>query len=61
MLLSPPVQVCIKDSAYIMVLLTSLSFKANIIALVCSAAFPTIGRMITLMNAIGMFHEAEAP
>lgn len=31
------------------------------IALVCSAAFPTIGRIMTLMNATGMFHSSEAP
>lgn len=42
-------------------LLTSLSFMANIIALACSAAFPTIGSKITLINEIGMFHEADAP
>jgi hypothetical protein len=29
---------------------------ANIIALACSAAFPTIGSKITLINAIGIFH-----
>lgn len=42
-------------------LLTSLSFMANIIALACSAAFPTIGSKITLINEIGMFHVADAP
>lgn len=42
-------------------LLTSLSFMANIIALACSAAFPTIGSKITLINEIGMFHESDAP
>jgi hypothetical protein len=31
------------------------------IALVCSAAFPTMGRIMTLMNATGMFHSSEAP
>jgi hypothetical protein len=31
------------------------------IALACSAAFPTIGSMITLMNETGTFHEVEAP
>lgn len=41
--------------------LTSLSFMANMIALACSAAFPTIGSKMTLMKAIGMFHAAEAP
>jgi hypothetical protein len=38
-----------------------LSLRANMIALVCSAAFPTIGNMITLMNAMGTFHAVEAP
>lgn len=40
---------------------TSLSLSANIMALVCSAALPTIGKMITLMNAMGTFHAVEAP
>jgi hypothetical protein len=31
------------------------------IELACSAAFPTIGSMITLMNETGTFHEVEAP
>jgi hypothetical protein len=31
------------------------------IALACSAAFPTIGSIITLMNETGTFHEVEAP
>lgn len=42
-------------------LLTSLSFMANIIALACSAALPTIGSKITLINAIGMFNATDAP
>lgn len=40
---------------------TSLSFMANMIALACSAAFPTIGSKITLINAIGIFHVTDAP
>jgi len=40
---------------------TSLSLRANIIALACSAAFPTIGNIMTLINAIGTFHAVEAP
>lgn len=42
-------------------LLTSLSFIANMIALACSAAFPTIGSKITLIKATGMFNESDAP
>lgn len=34
---------------------------ANIMALVCSAAFPTIGSRITLIKAIGIPHDSEAP
>ena len=41
--------------------LTSLSFMANIIALACSAAFPTIGSKITLINASGKFHAIDVP
>lgn len=41
--------------------LTSLSFMANMIALACSAAFPTIGSKMTLMNATGMLKESDAP
>jgi hypothetical protein len=48
-------------AAYRILQLTSLSFRANMIALACSAALPTIGSMITLMNETGTFHEAEAP
>lgn len=42
-------------------LLTSLSFMANMIALACSAALPTIGSKITLINAIGIFSAMDAP
>jgi hypothetical protein len=42
-------------------LLTSLSFIANIIALACSAALPTIGSRMTLINAIGMLTDSDAP
>lgn len=41
--------------------LTSLFFMANIIALACSAAFPTIGSKMTLIKAIGRFNASEAP
>lgn len=41
--------------------LTSLSFMANIIALACSAALPTIGSKITLIKATGRFNESDAP
>lgn len=41
--------------------LTSLSFMANMMAPACSAAFPTIGSRITLMNATGMFMATDAP
>lgn len=41
--------------------LTSLSFIANMIALACSAAFPTIGSKMTLIKDIGMFNESDAP
>jgi hypothetical protein len=41
--------------------ISSLSLTANMIALACSAAFPTIGKMITLMKGRGTFHAAEAP
>jgi hypothetical protein len=41
--------------------LTSLSFIANIIALACSAALPTIGSRMTLINAIGMLIDSDAP
>lgn len=41
--------------------LTSLSFIANIIALACSAALPTIGSRMTLINAIGMLTDSDAP
>ena len=34
---------------------------ANIMALACSAAFPTIGSRITLIKASGMFNDSEAP
>jgi hypothetical protein len=42
-------------------LLTNLSFIANITALACSAAFPTIGSKTVLMNATGIFQALEAP
>jgi hypothetical protein len=42
-------------------ILTSLFFMANIMALACSAAFPTIGSRITLIKASGMFNDSEAP
>lgn len=42
-------------------MLTNLSFIANITALACSAAFPTIGSKTVLMNAIGIFQALEAP
>lgn len=41
--------------------ITSLFFMANIIALACSAAFPTIGNRMTLIKAIGRFSASEAP
>jgi len=41
--------------------LTSLSFMANIIALACSAAFPTSGSNMTLINATGISHALDAP
>lgn len=41
--------------------LTSLSFMANMMPLACSAAFPTIGRRITLINATGIFNATDAP
>ena len=41
--------------------LTSLSFMANIIALACSAALPTIGSKITLIKDTGRFNESDAP
>lgn len=34
---------------------------ANMIALACSAAFPTIGSRMTLMKATGIFNESDAP
>lgn len=34
---------------------------ANMIALACSAAFPTIGSRMTLIKATGIFNESEAP
>jgi hypothetical protein len=34
---------------------------ANIMALACSAAFPTIGSRITLMKATGKFNDSDAP
>lgn len=45
----------------ISILLTSLSFMANMIALACSVAFPTIGSKTTLINTTGMFMESDAP
>lgn len=42
-------------------MLTSLSFMANIMALACSAAFPTIGSKITLIKATDMLIASEAP
>lgn len=41
--------------------LTSLSFMAKMIALACSAAFPTSGSNTTLINATGIFHAVDAP
>lgn len=41
--------------------LTSLSFMANMMALACSAAFPTIGRRMTLIKATGIFNDSDAP
>lgn len=41
--------------------LTSLSFTANMIALACSAAFPTIGSKMTLIKATDIFNDSEAP
>lgn len=43
------------------VTLTSLSFMANMIALACSVAFPTIGSKTTLINTTGVFMESDAP
>lgn len=34
---------------------------ANIMALACSAAFPTIGSRITLIKATGKFNDSDAP
>jgi hypothetical protein len=34
---------------------------ANMMALACSAAFPTIGSRITLIKATGKFNDSEAP
>lgn len=34
---------------------------ANIIALACSAAFPTIGSKITLIKTTEIFHATDAP
>lgn len=34
---------------------------ANIIALACSAAFPTSGSNMTLINVTGIFHAVDAP
>ena len=42
-------------------MLTSLSLRANIMALACSAAFPTIGKIITLINAKGSPKLEDAP
>lgn len=41
-------------------MLTSLSFIANMMALACSAAFPTIGSKMTLMKARGILSAIEA-
>lgn len=41
--------------------LTNLSFTANMTALACPAEFPTTGSKTTLMNATGMFQALEAP
>jgi hypothetical protein len=46
--------------SYLKMLLTNLSFIANITAIACSATFPTIGSKTTLMNAIGMFQALES-
>ena len=40
---------------------TSLSFMANMMALACSAALPTMGRRMTLIKGTGIFHATEAP
>jgi hypothetical protein len=40
---------------------TNLFFMANIMALACSAAFPTIGSRITLIKATGKFNDSDAP
>lgn len=34
---------------------------ANVIALACSAAFPTTGSKTTLIKAMGIFNASEAP
>jgi hypothetical protein len=51
----------IKDGNNAKLLLASLSFIANITALACSAAFPTIGSKTVLMNATGIFQALAAP
>lgn len=51
----------IKNVNNVKLLLTNLSFVANITALACSAAFPTIGSKTVLMNATGIFQALEAP
>jgi hypothetical protein len=40
---------------------TNLFFIANIMALACSAAFPTIGSRITLIKATGKLNDSDAP
>ena len=52
---------CNTSSIRIIIELTSLSFMANMIALACSAAFPTIGSRMTLIKDTGMFNESDAP
>ena len=39
---------------------SSLSLSANITALACSAALPTMGRTMTAMNATGMLAATAA-
>uniref|UniRef100_A0A0V0GPQ6 Putative ovule protein n=1 Tax=Solanum chacoense TaxID=4108 RepID=A0A0V0GPQ6_SOLCH len=57
----PNMAICVDEPIATPKDISSLSLQANMTAPACSAAFPTMGSTITLINATGIFIATDAP
>ena len=55
------IDICVDDPIATPIVISSLSFTANMIALACSAALPQIGSKMTEIKATDIFNYSEAP